>query len=199
MKNIAVLVTFFLLSAVSVTILFSFQAFGQQTRSSRVTDCKLWQCPKCGTILEKRGLGKVWNPGDPITRVAGTATCGRCLSRYDQADIYGGLYDSCEKVKQSQIPNYDGPVSVLVFQLFSKNQPSNSRDICQNLLAHRYSKAKLSKFYIVGRSDSITPDEALTQYKEYVRDGKLPDLGTQFDTLTGKDISGKEAVVLFFK
>ena len=194
------------MSVVGVTILSYCQAVGQQgtsiakqIRSSRVTECRLWKCPKCGTILEKRGLGKVWNPGDPITRVAGTATCGRCLSRYDQADVYGGLYDSCEKAKQSQIPNYDGPVSVLVFLLFSKTPPSNPRDICQNLLARRYSKAQLAEFYVVGRSDAITPDEALTQYKEYVRDGTLPELGIQFDTFTGKDISGKDAVVLFFK
>jgi hypothetical protein len=169
------------------------------TRGPTVTANRLWQCPKCGTILEKRGLGKVWNPGDPIRRVAGTATCGGCMSRYDQADVYGGMYDVKEKAKEEQVAAFDGTVSVIVYQLLSTTPPHNAKAICEDLLKKKYPKAKLGEFYCIGREDKLTPDEGLVQYKELVRNGKISDLGTQFDTLQGKDITGKQVVVLFFK
>lgn len=171
-----------------------------RTRGSTVTGNRLWQCPKCGKILEKRGLGKYWNVGDSITRVAGTATCGNCMSRYDQADVYSGMYDVEEKVEQRQQTDFDGTVSVITYQLSSTTPPGNAKEICENLLKNKYPKSTLGNFYCIGRSDSqMTPDEGLAQYREYVKEGKLPDLGTQFDSLTGKDISGKQVVVLFFK
>jgi hypothetical protein len=171
-----------------------------RVRSSTVTGNRLWQCPKCGKILEKRGLGKYWNPGDPITRVAGNATCGNCMARYDQADVYGGMYDVEEKAEQQGEMKFEGAVSVVTFQLSSINPPNNTEQICSDLLKRKYPKAQLEKFYIIGRDEStLTPDEALAQYKEYVRENKVPDLGMQFDTLTGKDITDKEVVVLFFK
>jgi len=206
MKNLLVLLAI-LVSVTRVVYIYAEPQSGgstdvkTRTRGSVVTSNRLWQCPKCGIILEKRGLGKVWNPGDPISRVAGNATCGKCMSRYDQADVYGGMYDVEEKVKQDQLlPPFDGTVSVVAYQLSSYAPPDNAKAICADLLKKRYPKAKLGQFYCIGRSDNkLTPDEALIQYKEYVRDNKIPDLGTQFDALQGKDIAGKQVVVLFFK
>lgn len=170
------------------------------SRGTTVTANRLWKCPKCGTVLEKRGLGKYWNPGDPISRVAGNATCGNCMTRYDQADVYGGKYDVEEKAKQEEQTGFTGTVSVIAYQLSSTTPPGNAEDICIDLLKRKYSKATLGKFYCIGRSDSqLTADEAMVLYKEYVNEGQLPDLGAQFDSLTGKDISGKQVVVLFFK
>jgi hypothetical protein len=171
-----------------------------RTRGSKVTANRLWKCPKCGKVLEKRGLGKYWNPGDPITRVAGNATCGNCMSTYDQADVYGGMYDVEEKAKQEQQTDFAGTISVIAYQLSSTTPPVNPEEICKDLLKKKYPKATLGKFYCIGRRDSqLTPDEGMVQYREYVNEGILPDLGTQFDSLTGKDISGKQVVVLFFR
>lgn len=204
MKNMLVLLTIVVLGVGVVCTHAEPQSGGStnvttRTRGSKVTSNRLWQCPKCGTILEKRGLGKVWNPGDPISRVAGNATCGKCMSRYDQADVYGGMYDVEEKARQEQLPAFDGTVSVIVYQLLSTTPPNNAKAISEDLLKKKYPKAKLGEFYCIGREDKLTPDEGLVQYKELVRDGKIPDLGTQFDTLQGKDITGKQVVVLFFK
>lgn len=164
----------------------------------QVTGHKLWACPKCGTLLEKKALGTVWKPGDPVTRVSGTATCGNCLSIFDQVEVYGGKYDVEGKAKKES-SLYSGEVAVLAFQMFSMAPPSNPREICAYLLKRRHPKAQLGKFYMVGRVDSIVPDEALAQYQEYVRLGQLPDLGTQFDNYIGKDNSGKQVAVLLFK
>lgn len=165
-----------------------------------VTANRLWKCPKCGTVLVKGGLGKYWNPGDPISRVAGTATCGGCMSRYDQADVYGGKYDIEEKAAQQEQKDFEGTVAVITYQLSCTTPPGNAQEICQDLLKRNYAKATLGKFYCIGRTDSqLTAEEGLVQYKEYVKEGKLPDLGTQFDSFTGQDISGKQVVVLFFR
>jgi ankyrin repeat protein len=171
-----------------------------RSRGPKVTANRLWQCPKCGTILEKGRLGKIWNPGDPIAWVAGNATCDKCMARYDQADVYGGMYDVEEKAKQEGLPGFDGTVSMIAYQLLSTSPPNNAKAICEDLLKKKYPKAKLGKFYCIGRKDNnLTPDEGLVQYKEYVRDGTIPDIGTQFDILQGVDKTGKKAVVLFFK
>jgi hypothetical protein len=170
------------------------------SRGATVTANRLWKCPKCGKVLEKRGLGMYWNPGDPISRVAGNATCGNCMSRYDQADVYGGKYDLEEKAKESEQSDIEAAVSVITYQLSSTSPPSNARAICEEILKKKYPKAQLDKFYCIGRSDAkLTPDEGLVQYKEFVREGQLPDLGTQFGTFTGRDITDKEVVVLFFR
>jgi hypothetical protein len=122
------------------------------------------------------------------------------MSRYDQADVYGGMYDVEEKAEQRQQADFSGILSVITYQLSSNTPPGNAKDICENLLRKRYPNATLGTFYCIGRTDSqLTPDEGLVQYKEYVKEGKLPDLGTQFDSLTGTDISAKQVVVLFFK
>jgi len=168
------------------------------TGGARVTSNRLWACPKCGTLLEKKALGTVWNPGDPVTRVAGTATCGNCLSVFDQVEVYGGKYDFEGKAKEES-SLYGGEVAVLAFQMFSMTPPSNPKEICADLLKRRHPKAHLGKFFMVGRVDSIAPDEALAQYREYVGLGQLPDLGTQFDSYVGKDNSGKQVAVLLFK
>jgi hypothetical protein len=183
--------------------LFKRKADASQTESrptggARVTGNRLWACPKCRTLLEKKALGTAWNPGDPVTRVSGTATCGSCLSVFDQVEVYGGKYDVEGKAKKGN-SLYSKEVAVLAFQMFSMAPPSNPREICSDLLKRRHPKAWLGQFYMVGRVDSIAPDEALAQYREYVRIGQLPDLGTQFDSYTEKDISGKQIAILLFK
>ena len=177
----------------------SFATAEAPATGSRVTASRLWQCPKCGKLLAKQGLGKVWNVGDPISRVAGTATCGNCMSRFDQKDVYSGLYDVHEKARQGSVAEFDGTVSVLAYRLFSTTPPADAEQICSDLLETRYPKAELGSFYIVGRTDSLTVDEALTQYKEYVEEGQLPDLGSQFDAFEGKDSTGSSVVVLYFR
>lgn len=168
-------------------------------RSNYVTSSKIWKCPKCDKLLEKGGLGKVWDPGEAIWTVEGTATCGGCFSRYDQKDVYGGRYDAEEQAEIQINRNYKGTVSVVVFKLYSTTQPSNPKGICLDLLRKIYPKAHLDSFYVIGFQGSLTANTGLSLYKEYVHEKTLPDLGEQFDTYNGKDMSGDDVVVLFFK
>ena len=171
-----------------------------RTRGATVTANKLWRCPNCNSVLEKGNLGVVWNAGDPISRVAGIATCMRCKSQFEQADVYGGMYDVEDEVTQAQEADFEGAVSMIVYQLSSTTPPTNARQICKEILKNKYPKATLEKFYCLGWTDAEqTPEEGLAVYKEFVSKGTLPDLGSQFGTFTGEDISGKKVVVLFFK
>jgi hypothetical protein len=171
------------------------------TRSATVTAVRQWKCPKCGRALDKGNLGKVWNPGDPIGTVGGKATCGGCMAKYEQADVYGGMYDVEERAEQGQTA-FDGTVSAVAFQLSCTKPPTaaGARAICEELLKTKHPNATLAKSYCIGLTDSkLTPNEAVLLYKENVKENSLPELGTQFDSLTGKDSSGNDAIVLFFK
>ena len=172
-----------------------------RTRSATVTAVRQWKCPKCGRVLDKGNLGKVWNPGDPIGTVGGKATCGGCTAKYEQADVYGGMYDIEERAEQGQVA-FDGTASAVAFQLSCTAPPAaaDARAICEELLKKKHPKATLAKSYCIGLTDSqLPPNEAVLLYKEDVKENKLPDMGTQFDLLTGKDFSGKDVVVLFFR
>jgi len=70
-----------------------YKRIGSGPAAVRVTPCLAWKCPQCGTVLRKGGLGQVFMPGDPVSMVAGTATCSVCNSTYSQSDVYGGRYD----------------------------------------------------------------------------------------------------------
>lgn len=52
----------------------------------------LWQCPQCGSTLEKHGGGAaaVLKAGGELM---GTVTCGQCGAKYSLGEIYGGKYD----------------------------------------------------------------------------------------------------------
>jgi tetratricopeptide (TPR) repeat protein len=83
-----------------------------------VTSCKKWQCPECGTIFKKRGLGDFYHPGESVV-IIGTSTCGKCLSRYPTAYIYGGKYD----IDSPEAPR--SFLSRLLGRKRSKKQPSS--------------------------------------------------------------------------
>jgi len=196
----AIVVTVFILSSSVYTDAGEPEGVVTRPRGTRVTASKIWKCPKCGSVLEKGNLGRVWKVGDSISRVAGTATCLHCMSKFDQADVYGGMYDIEDKVEQEQLGDFEGTVSVIAYQLSSTTMPNNAKQICEDLLKQRYPKATLGKFYCIGWRDAeLSPEEGLALYKEHVQKGVLSDLGEQFDTLRGKDISANQVLVLFFK
>lgn len=60
---------------------------------AKVSSCRTWKCPNCGATLKKPLLGELLHPGEHAT-IAGTGTCGECLSRFATVDIYGGKYDT---------------------------------------------------------------------------------------------------------
>ena len=170
-----------------------------QTCNKFVSANKLWRCPKCNELLEKKGLGTVWKPGEPIENVEGTATCGGCLSRYDQKDVYGGKYDYEEQTIVQDNHDYKGLISVVVFKLHSTSAPDNPENICFDILKKRYPNARLNKFYVIEFQGALTAQTGLALYKDYVRDRTLSDLGEQINTYSGEDVSGDDVVALFFK
>jgi len=154
-----------------------------------------WKCPKCGAILRKGGSSLLSKSAGMII---GTATCSNCGAQFTQNDVYHGKYDVEDKARQEQLPLFEGIVSAIVYQLSSSTAPDNTRAITEELLKQRYPKAKLGHFHFVGWGDELTPGDGLVFYNDYVSKGKLTDLGTQFDSFQGKDITGKKVVVLFF-
>ena len=63
----------------------------------RVSANRHWRCPGCNALLEKKALGVVWQPGEDVAKVTGTATCDKCGQVAAQADVYGGHFDYVEQ------------------------------------------------------------------------------------------------------
>jgi len=163
-----------------------------------VTDCRLWKCPKCSELLEKGALGTVWMPGEPITKVAGTGTCSKCGSEYQQADIYGGRFDVEAPVSAAKAPREPKALSIVVFRIRSYHPPSDPKSYCRNVLVKKFPKARMESHYVVGFADNLTPSEAFALYQDYVRKGQLPDLGQQIESFKGSGPEGDSVVALFF-
>ncbi len=170
-------------------------------RSGTVTAARKWKCPQCGNVLMKGNLGKIWNAGDPIESVGGKAICGNCKSQFQQADVYGGVYDVVEEV---QSPSVDGLaetlISVLAFQPDSLAPPENPRDFCAGLLKQKYQEAVLGEAYYaqIPTGEAFSVEEAINYYRRGVEQKKWPDLGEQYVVFTEKDALGRDTVVLCF-
>jgi len=167
-----------------------------------ITTCRLWKCPGCGTVLEKGALGKLVQPGQPASRIVGTATCGKCGARYTQSDVYGGRYDydptAKEQPENAPIPTQ---VSVVVFAIGSEQGPTqeDARRYCSKILTDRHPKSSLVNHYVIGfRGNRMTLPEGVALYASLVSEKKLPDLGDHFDSFAGSGPDGKPIVALFF-
>ena len=166
-----------------------------------VTEIRLWRCPKCSMILRKGLLGRVWHPGDPISTVAGMGTCSNCGARYPQSDIYGGKYDvnlkariasNNERLKKTKL-------SVVVYLNSAVDSATDAYNICSEVAKKYYPKAFMDSHYVVTHLGALTLDEAYVNYTAHLSEGKLPDLGEQFDALKTKHSDGEDLVVLFFR
>jgi len=171
-------------------------------KATTITSCRLWKCPSCGEVLEKGALGKVVHPGEPASRIVGTATCGKCGAKYSQSDVYGGRYDYDPAAKE-QSGGQQAPtqVSLVVFALGSTQAPTeeNAKVYCEQILSTRHPDARMVKHLVVGFMDQeMTAGESVALYESLVKDGKLPDLGRHFDSFVGPGPDGKPIAVLFF-
>lgn len=163
-----------------------------------VTACRMWKCPNCGTLLQKGSLGTIWSPGEPLSRVAGTGSCG-CGASFPQAEIYRGRYDHDEAPREARTSSVPDTISVVVFCIRSARPPSQPpREYCRSVLGKKYARCTLANHYIVGFLDDLSANEALALYKENVRHGSLPDLGSQIDSFGGKGPDGSRVVALVF-
>lgn len=169
-----------------------------RTDAGHITDCRLWKCPKCGELLEKGGLGTVWIPFDPISKVAGTGTCAKCGAEFPQSDIYGGRFDVRTPVSSVKVTEQPEEVSIVVFRIRSSEPPSDAKSYCRRVLTKKYPNANMESHYIVGFADDLTTAEALALYQDFVRKGQLPDLGRQIDSLQGAGPEQDSIVALFF-
>lgn len=95
----------------------------QQTSTGFVTDCRLWNCPKCGELLEKAGLGTVWKPSEPITGVNRTGTSFKCGAEFPQSHIYGGHFDVKTSVPSARATEQFREMSIVVFRIRSYQPP----------------------------------------------------------------------------
>jgi ankyrin repeat protein len=168
------------------------------TKSEIVSTSRLWKCPKCGELLEKKNLGIVWMPGDALSRVAGTGTCSRCGSNFPQSDIYGGRFDaSAPNITSGKTEQYT-QVSVVVFKIGSNRPPLDVESYCMRVLKEKLPRAELASYYIVGFPDDLRIDEAYLLYQSHVSKGQLPDLGKQIDYLKKSGTGDDNIVALFF-
>jgi len=61
--------------------------------STHVTECKNYECPQCGAVLQKPSLGITIFPGQDLRLILGFATCPACKGQFSISDVYGGKYD----------------------------------------------------------------------------------------------------------
>lgn len=170
----------------------------KQTTVGRVSDCRLWKCPKCSELLEKSALGTIWIPFEPITKVAGIGTCSKCGAELPQSDIYGGLFDVKDTVTSGKLDEQPKLLSIVVFRIKSNQPPSDAKSYCRKVIAKKFPSANMESHYIVGFADDLSVGEAFALYQNFVRQGQLPDLGRQVDSLKGSVSGGDDIVALFF-
>jgi hypothetical protein len=170
----------------------------QQTTVGRVTDCRLWKCPKCGELLEKGALGTVWMPFESIAKVAGTGTCSKCGTEFSQSDIYGGRFDVKTSISSPKSEEQPRSLSIVVFRIRSYQPPSDAKSYCRKVLSTKFPSANMDSHYLVGFADDLSTGEAFALYQDFVRKGQLPDLGRQVDSLKGSGPGGDSVVALFF-
>lgn len=170
----------------------------KQTTLEQVTDSRLWKCPECGELLEKGGLGTIFMPSDPITKVAGTATCSKCGAQFLQSDIYGGRFDVKTPVSSLKSAEEPKSVSIVVFRIRSHQPPSDAKSYCRKVLSNKFPNSDMESYYIVGFADDLSTGEAFSLYQNYVQKGQLPDLGRQIDSVEGSGPGGDTIVALFF-
>ena len=163
-----------------------------------VTDCRIWKCPKCGELLEKRGLGGIWIPFEPISKVAGTGTCTTCGTAYEQSDIYGGRFDVHTVAPVAKSRESPPLITLLVFRLRSFDPPSDPKAYCKQVLATRFPRARLQRHFVAGNAGDLTVNEAVALYQDFTKKGQLEDLGKLFDSFAGSGPLGDRIVALFF-
>lgn len=170
----------------------------QQRTVGRVSDCRLWKCPKCGELLEKGGLGSIWMPFDPIAKVAGTGTCSKCGTEFSQSDIYSGRFDV--KTSVSSVISEEQPrsLSIVVFRTRSYQPPADPKSYCRKVLSTKFPNSNMDNHYLVGFAGDLSTEEAFALYQDFVRKAQLPDLGRQVDSLKGSGPGGDAVVALFF-
>ena len=172
------------------------------TLGTKVSNSRIWKCPKCGTVLEKSSYGSVFRTGEPLPEnYQGTSTCQNCGTVSDWRDVYSGRYDPEEKAKiVGKIAKPPKQISVVAFLLGSRTSPTEVKKYAQKILEAKYPGSQVHKHYLIGRlDDNMTENEALVQYNDYVRTGDLPKLGEQFDSHICRGPDGTKVVALYFK
>jgi hypothetical protein len=169
------------------------------TGAGTITACRTWRCPSCKTVLRKGALGTRVQPGEPASRIVGTATCGKCLARYSQTSVYGGLYDYQPAVKTlAKGAVAPARVAVVVFALRSTQPPRESVEYCRKILSSRHPQSEMVEHYVIGDPDTLSASECVALYESLAADRRLPNLGDHVDSWSGAGPDGKAVVALFF-
>lgn len=167
----------------------------------KVTDNKIWQCPKCNAILEKGGLGNVVFPSESTKQLYGTGTCNNCGASFTQSDIYGGKYDYIEPlIKRKKIkPEKPKNIKLIIFRE-GQDQPSRPNKYYKDIIKRKYGSKKINieTWRIAGTLRALTINEARSLYTSGKNTGMLPDFGTPSDDWEGEGLDGRSIVSLFF-
>ena len=169
-------------------------------RTKKVTDIKVWQCPKCKANLEKGALGKTIFIGESIEKIRGVGTCQNCGSAFKQSDIYGGKYDYKEKIIGIDKSNIPDKIKLIIFRP-GLDQPTNPQKYYKHVLKKAYGSSKINvkEWRIAGTISSLTLIEVKALYSQGKSNGMLPDFGKPIQDWSGKGKDRKQIAALFFK
>jgi Zn-finger nucleic acid-binding protein len=172
---------------------------GLFSKSKKVTDIRIWQCPECKAILEKGGLGTVIFVGESSEKISGTGTCNNCGAAFAQSEIYGGKYDYKERVTGVDKSKVPGRLSLIIFRP-GQSQPSNPEKYYEHVLKKAYgdSSIKVDVWRIAGTRSFINASEAKALYEMGKARGMFPDFGEPGQEWSGKGLDGEQVTALFF-
>jgi hypothetical protein len=172
---------------------------GLFSKSKKVTDVRIWQCPKCKAILEKGALGKGIFVGESVKKIGGTGTCLNCGATFAESEIYSGKYDYIEPVKGIEKSNAPDRLSLIVFRP-GQGQPPNPQEYYEYILKKAYgdSSIKVDAWRIAGTRSSINVSEAKAIYSMGKTQGMFPDFGEPNQDWSGQGLDGVQVTALFF-
>lgn len=173
---------------------------GPVVRKGRVTNIRIWKCPRCEAILEKKGLGTVIMAGETASKIVGTATCSGCGATFSQTDIYAGVYDHVEStrsVKQIRAPHR---LALIVFRA-GTDQPRDPQAYCRHVLKQAFGSdgMEVSAWRIAGTRSAMSAGEARALYATGKDRGMFPDFGKPESDWSGKGSDQRDVTALFFK
>lgn len=172
----------------------------QSLPQGTVTDCKMWQCPKCKQVCVKSALGTVWFPGESLDKVHGTGSCP-CGADFPQAEIYGGKYDFRGPRPKEQPASRNRPAKLNII-VFWKGMvpPSNPLGYCQQIVDGKYGEpsVRIDAWRMAGTKNTVDVTEAAALYRMYKNGGQMPDFGDPKDEVEGKGPDGNDIVAFFF-
>lgn len=90
-------------------------------------------------------------------------------------------------------------INVVAFPV-ARRAPANPATYCRRLVTLKYQRARkqVESFFVLPVPDRLTPEQAFKQYRELADSGRLPDLGQDFESYSGRGPEQDTVTALFF-